>query len=152
MIYTHAAAALVAAAIAAAGAWQVQSWRYGTQLAKLHEAQAVAVQQATEQARATEQANTTKTLKALNERTEKTRALQAIVAGNRTELERLRDAANSACSAGDPTTPGAVANHPAGTILAECAAQLVGVAQAADGHAADAKTLFEAWPTTQPAK
>lgn len=29
MIYTHAAAAIVAAALAAAGTWQVQNWRYG---------------------------------------------------------------------------------------------------------------------------
>lgn len=150
MKYTHAIAALVAAAVAATGAWQVQAWRYGTQLAKLHEAQAVAVQQATEQARSTEQANATKTLKALNERTQKTRELQTIVAANRTELERLRDAANNACSAGDPATPGALATHPAGAILAECAAQLVGMAQAADAHALDAKTLIEAWPQSQP--
>lgn len=152
MMYTHAAAAIAAAAGAAVIVWQVQAWRYDAQISSMKQAQAVAMQEASEAARSTEQANTSKTLKALNERTAKNRELQAIVAGNRTELERLRDAANSACSAGDPTTPGAVANHPAGTILAECAAQLVGVAQAADGHAADAKTLFEAWPTAQPAK
>ncbi len=29
MLYTHAAAALIAAAVAAAGAWQTQNWRYG---------------------------------------------------------------------------------------------------------------------------
>ena len=28
MIYTHAIAALIAAAIAATGAWQVQNWRF----------------------------------------------------------------------------------------------------------------------------
>lgn len=28
MLYTHAAAALIAAALAAAGAWQTQNWRY----------------------------------------------------------------------------------------------------------------------------
>ncbi len=31
MIYTHAAAAIIAAALAATGAWQVQNWRYGEQ-------------------------------------------------------------------------------------------------------------------------
>ena len=31
MIYTHAAAALAAAALAFAGAWKVQDWRYGAQ-------------------------------------------------------------------------------------------------------------------------
>lgn len=34
MIYAHAAAALIAAAVAAAGAWQVQEWRYGAKEAE----------------------------------------------------------------------------------------------------------------------
>jgi hypothetical protein len=34
MIYTHAIAALVAAVIAAFGAWQVQDWRYGAKEAQ----------------------------------------------------------------------------------------------------------------------
>ena len=35
-IYTHAAAALLGAAIAATGAWQVQGWRMGQQISALH--------------------------------------------------------------------------------------------------------------------
>ena len=34
-IYTHAGAALLAGAIAFTGAWRVQDWRYGAQLASL---------------------------------------------------------------------------------------------------------------------
>lgn len=34
MIYTHVAAGLLGAAIAAAGAWQVQDWRYGAREAE----------------------------------------------------------------------------------------------------------------------
>ena len=36
MVYTHLAAAIVGAAIAAAGAWQVQGWRYGEQIASIN--------------------------------------------------------------------------------------------------------------------
>lgn len=38
VIYTHIAAALIAGAIAAAGAWQVQDWRYGAKEAERLEA------------------------------------------------------------------------------------------------------------------
>ena len=34
-IYTHAGAALLAGALAFAGAWQIQAWRMGEQLASL---------------------------------------------------------------------------------------------------------------------
>ncbi len=46
MIYTHAAAALLAAAIAATGAWQVQAWRWGT-----HEADRLQAEQTARDAR-----------------------------------------------------------------------------------------------------
>ena len=36
MVYTHLTAAIVGAAIAAVGAWQVQSWRYGEQIASIN--------------------------------------------------------------------------------------------------------------------
>jgi hypothetical protein len=39
VIYTHAAVALIAAAAASFGAWQVQSWRYGAREAERLEAQ-----------------------------------------------------------------------------------------------------------------
>ena len=34
-LYTHAGAALLAGALAFAGAWQAQGWRYGAQLSNL---------------------------------------------------------------------------------------------------------------------
>ncbi len=46
MIYTHAAAALLAAAIAATGAWQVQAWRLGA-----HEADRLQAEQTARDAR-----------------------------------------------------------------------------------------------------
>ena len=42
MIYTHAAAALVAAALAAAGTWQVQQWRWGAKATQQLEQQRIA--------------------------------------------------------------------------------------------------------------
>jgi hypothetical protein len=54
MLYTHAAAALLGASIAAVGAWQVQSWRYTGQINQIRAAQAEAVNTATREARTTE--------------------------------------------------------------------------------------------------
>lgn len=46
MIYTHAAAALISAAIAATGAWKVQNWRFDARELERVQAQAAATQQA----------------------------------------------------------------------------------------------------------
>ena len=46
MIYTHAAVALLAGAIAATGAWQVQAWRWGA-----HEADRLQAEQTARDAR-----------------------------------------------------------------------------------------------------
>lgn len=46
MIYTHAIAALIAAAIAATGAWQVQNWRFDARELERVQAQTESTQQA----------------------------------------------------------------------------------------------------------
>ena len=56
MIYTHAAAALLGASIAAVGAYKVQDWRYTGQINQIRAAQAEAVNTATREARAQESA------------------------------------------------------------------------------------------------
>ena len=52
MIYTHAAAAIIAASLAGWAGWSVQGWRLGEQIAALKTAQAEAVNTATREARA----------------------------------------------------------------------------------------------------
>ena len=54
MIYTHAAAAIIAASLAGWAGWSVQGWRLGEQIAALKTAQAEAVNTATREARAQE--------------------------------------------------------------------------------------------------
>ena len=49
------AAILLAMVISAGGTWQVQDWRYGTKLAEIGEAQAIAITNAGNDARAEEQ-------------------------------------------------------------------------------------------------
>ena len=53
-LITHIAAALVAGAIAATGAWKVQAWRWGAQEADIHQQHATAQLKRSEAARADE--------------------------------------------------------------------------------------------------
>ena len=53
-IYTHAIAAAVAGALAFGGAWQVQGWRYGKQIADIHATHTQAALKRSEAARADE--------------------------------------------------------------------------------------------------
>lgn len=67
-------------------------------------------------------------------------------AAARTELDRLRNAiaTGPSCEAAGPA--GTDRADPARELLGACADALVELGRAADGHAADALRLYEAWP------
>ena len=142
MIYTHAIAALVAAVIAAFGAWQVQDWRID----------AIKTEQARQALKAIEtaQAETLKLQEVKDEalRRANARASQNQIAadGARSELDRLRDtiAASDTAAPSCPARPDAAAT--ARALLAECAARYSDLAAKADRHASDAVTIQQAWP------
>lgn len=140
MIYTHVAAGLIGAAIAALGVWQVQDWRYNARISQMQKAHAQSVQQATEAARNQEQA-----LVAARQKAEEAYAIEkrkAAVAARsaRAELDGLRDTlyALPAPSPGaNPTSPSRAHAAPIERqLLGECAAALVEVAADADFLAA----------------
>lgn len=99
MIYTHAAAALAALAIGAAGAWQVQAWRWTA-------ADAERIQAEQDDARLKSSA----LMKAAerNDRAtdEELRRARAAAAGARSDLERLRTAASGISLSADPAPAG----------------------------------------------
>lgn len=148
MVYTHVAAAIVSAALAAWGAWQVQAWRYTGQIAQIQKMHAEQLQKAEKMARDREQSLSVFRQQA-EERyvQEKTRA--AAAAGRaRNELDGLRDElyafrSSSACK--DPATAGRAdgAARLEGELLGQCAAALVGVAAEADRLAANVVGLQE---------
>jgi hypothetical protein len=136
VIYTHVAAGLLGAAVAALGVWQAQDWRYNARIAQMQEAYEVSLRKSTEAARAQEQA-----LSAAKQKTEEAYALEkrkAAVAARsaRAELDGLRNelyavptpiaGANSAAPA---RTDGSSIER---RLLGECAAALVEVAAGAD--------------------
>lgn len=148
MVYTHIAAAIVSAALAAWGAWQVQGWRYTGQIAQIRQVHAEQLQKAEQAARAREQALSNSRQQA-EERyvQEKTRA--AAAAGRaRSELDGLRDelyAVRSTAACKDPATAGRAdgAARLEGELLGQCAASLVGMAAEADRLAANVVGLQE---------
>lgn len=72
--------------------------------------------------------------------------LAVVVAGSRTELERLRDA-NAAMRAASSTLEACTAHAATqGGLFDQCAADLVDLAAQADGHVSDIRALDESWP------
>ena len=148
MIYTHAAAALLGASIAAVGGYKVQDWRYTGQINQIKAAQAEAVNTATREARAQESARfkgvqdaqAAAQARAISARRDADRA--------RTELDRLRDelASTRGGVPGESTAACAVRADAGADVLAQCGAAYQDLAAIADRHARDARTLIEAWP------
>lgn len=140
MIYTHVAAGLLGAAVAALGVWQAQDWRYNARIAQMQEAHEVSLRKSTEAARAQEQA-----LSAAKQKTEEAYALEkrkAAVAARsaRAELDGLRNelyAVPTPIAGANPTAPTRADGSPIERrLLGECAAALVEVAAGADLMAA----------------
>ena len=140
MLYTHIAAAIVSALLAAFGTWQVQGWRYTSQIAQIQKVHAQQLQKAEEAARQREQSLSVFRQQAEEKYVqEKTRAAAA-ASRARTELDGLRDAlyaprpgpasqdATAACRIVD--------SSPERELLGQCATTLVGVAAEADRLAA----------------
>ena len=148
MIYTHAAAIIIAAALAGWAGWSVQGWRMGEQIAALKTAQAEAVNTATREARATESRRYQGVQDA--ESAAKTRAVAARRDADaaRGELDRLRNdiAAARGGVPGESTAACAQRADAAADVLGQCAAAYSELAAIADRHASDARTLIEAWP------
>ena len=150
MIYTHVAAFLAGLAVAAVSAWHVQAWRYDAQIAGIKTAHAQAATLASEEAARNFRTITTQYEGALNDARKRESDLRRNVAAARTESDGLRDAiyAFRAKLPNATATTVAVAADTAAELLGACAAEYQDVAAAADGHAADARTLIEAWPVT----
>ncbi len=153
MIYTHIAAALLGAAVAATSAWGIQGWRLGGQIAEARATYAAALAQSEADARAAQITIDTKYQEALNA----ARNREALL---RTELDHLRrvsdglrnqnaDAARRLAAA----PPAAVLEYATalGAVFEDCRAAYGGMVEKADGHAADVRTLTAAWPVV-PAK
>lgn len=148
MIYTHAAAIIIAAALAGWAGWSVQGWRMGEQIAALKTAQAEAVNTATREARAQESKRFQGVQDAQAAAQTRAVAARRDADAARTELDRLRGTLSIARGGvpGESAAACAQRADAAGDVLGQCAAAYSDLAAVADRHASDARTLIEAWP------
>ena len=155
MISTHAAAALLAAAIAATGAWTAQSWRMDAQvqagktaLETLRREHAEALTRATASAlNATIQWQKAKD-DAIDRAQQRAKAQAHSADIARRERDSLRNTIAAASLRLPDATPSACAEYAAaaGGLLGQCAAQHQELARQCDGHASDVRLMLEAWP------
>lgn len=139
MLYTHAAAAIAAAALAALGTWQVQGWRYTSQIAQIQKVHAEQLQKAEQAARDREQALSVFRKQAEEKYVQEKNRAAAAASRARTELDGLRDAIYrstpvsqdpaAACRTDDTATQR--------ELFGQCASALVGMAAEADRLAAN---------------
>ena len=148
MIYTHAAAALLGASIAAVGAWQVQSWRYTGQINQIRAAQAEAVNTATREARAQESARFKGVQDAQAAAQTRAQVARRDADRARSELDRMRDTLSATRGGvpGESTAACAQRADAAADVLAQCGAAYQDLAAIADRLNADRLMLMEAWP------
>ena len=146
MIYTH----LAAAAIAALAAWFFQDNRYTAELAGLRLEHADAVIKATSTLRAEQHAITTKYEGALNAARARETFLRRDTDAARAESDSLREQLSYAARRIADAPPAAVAEYATtvGELLSVCSRERTLFAEKADGHASDVRTLTEAWPVT----
>ena len=155
MIGTHAAAALLSAAIAATGAWTVQSWRMDAQvqagktaLETLRREHAESLTRATAGALHTTLAWQKEKDDAIDRAQQRAKSQAASAAAARSERNSLRDTLAAASLRLPDATPSACTEYAtaASGLLDQCAAAYQELAAVADGHVSDVRLMLEAWP------
>lgn len=149
MVYTHVAAAILAAAVAAAGAWRVQEYRWQNKEHAWQKADKDATIENMRLAKIATEKNISRLQDAYEDQATKYQRAKVDGASVDAELVRLRDAnAERADQLTDGASPACRAYAAtARAVLDSCAQEYTEMARAAGGHAADAAALTKAWPT-----
>mgnify|MGYP003512432670 FL=1 len=151
MIYTYAATAIVAGALAFGAGWQTQEWRYGKQIADMQASHAQASADAAQKAM-------DQNIKMQRTKDDAIKAAEQRAAKNAAAADSARRAADSLRSTlysfraslpGLTKPAAAVAADTAAELFGQCAGALTDVAAKADAHAGDALMLIEAWPKSE---
>ena len=151
-LYTYAATAIVAGALAFGAGWQTQEWRHGKQIADIQAQHATALASANQKALD----DTIKMQRTKDEaiaKAEQRAAQHAAAAGAaRRTVDGLRGTLYDfrASLPGLTKPAAAVAADTAAELFGQCAGALTDVAAKADAHAGDALMLIEAWPKSEP--
>lgn len=147
-LYTHAAAAILAAALAAGGALQVQQWRWGERLQTLkaeHSDQAASAARGALKMTEHYRENADAAVKKAEARmaTNKRDADDA-----RAQLDGLRGDLATVPERIARASSEAVAQYAATAtvVFEQCVARRADLAEKADGHATDVQHFIDAWP------
>jgi len=148
MIYTHVAAGLLGAVIAATGAWSVQKWRYSEQITVMKKDASEATTKAVKAAMDKMQVDQKRKDDAIAEANKRANYNAAAATRARSAADSLRDELAAARTDLSNATESARAKYAAAveTVLGECSREYQIMAEKADGHANDAVMLKEAWP------
>lgn len=142
-MYTYVATGLIAAMLAAAGAWRVQEWRHDA-IDNERIEQALADQRL--QAKATIRREEA-VIAAQNESQVRTRRLRLDADAARAAADWLRASTDAALRAATASHDACLERADAlGELLGTVAQAGAGMAEKADLHANDARTLSDAWP------
>ena len=147
-LYTYAATAIVAGALAFGAGWQTQEWRYGKQITGIQAQHATALASANQKAlddTIKMQRTKDEAIKAAEQRA-KTQAANA--ANARADADRLRAQLDGVPARLASATDGAVRDfaNVASDVLGACIREYQGVAAEAEQHASNVRLLIEAWP------
>lgn len=148
MLYTHIAAALISAAIAATGAWKVQSWRYGEQIASMKQEASEATAKAVKAAMDKTLIDQKRKDDALIEANKRAQYNAVAADSARRAAVSLRDQL-AAARASLPTISCEASREYASRlseVFGQCTERLTEVARQADDATNAAMTLDHAWP------
>lgn len=139
---------LVVAAVAAASVWVFQDARWHADVAEIRLEASDEKLQAVAKTRADERAITSTYQGALNEARVRETAMRRDIAAADLESGGLRDQLSEAARRIAAAAPGTLIEYAStvNQLFAECSRSYQELAGAADGHAADARTLSAAWP------
>ena len=151
-LYTYAATAIVAGALAFGAGWQTQEWRYGKQIADTASQHAIALASANQKA-LDDTIKMQRTKDDAIAKAEQRAAQNAAAAGAaRRTADGLRDTLYSFRASLASAAPATVIERAdtAAELLGACAAEYQDVAAAADRINSDRQTLIDAWPKASP--
>lgn len=149
MIYTHAAAAIGGAALAAIAAWNVQALRYDAQIEGIEAQHSEAIAASAKSALRLTEIYREKADAALRKAESRAAQNKRDTDGLRGELDGLRgDIANVPDRIRSASREAVDQYAAAATVVfGECAARYSELAEKAQGHAATVQLLMDAWPT-----
>lgn len=151
-LYTYAATVIAAGALAFAGAWQTQSWRYEKQIADTAAQHATALASANQKAlddTIKMQRTKDEAIKAAQDRAKREAANAVAARSERDGLRAQLEAATVQLSSASCPSIRQYATTITG-LFDQCAGAYQDMAGKAAGHAADSRLMLEAWPKSEP--